>query len=51
MEQTDVPLNEIKDVLVKLARGDLLEYMRFGDWFGKINDPIVCHSNTVYIRR
>ncbi len=40
-EKTDVPLNEIKEVLVKLSRGDLLEYKQFGDWFGKINDPIL----------
>ncbi|MCP4753106.1 MAG: hypothetical protein GY866_19635, partial [Proteobacteria bacterium] len=33
-EKTDVPLNEIKEVLVKLSRGDLLEYKQFGDWFG-----------------
>ncbi len=40
-EQVDVSIQEIKEVLVKLARGDLLEYKSFGDWFSKINDPIL----------
>ncbi len=40
-EHVDVPIQQIKDVLVKLARGDLVDYKSFGDWFSKINDPIL----------
>ena len=28
-------------MLSKLARGDLVEYQSLGNWFGKINDPIL----------
>lgn len=37
----DVELHTIKEVLVKLSRGDLIDYKSFGDWFGKIEDPIL----------
>ncbi|MCP4107900.1 MAG: hypothetical protein GY749_20540 [Desulfobacteraceae bacterium] len=40
-EGTEISLRKIKEVLVKLARGDLLEYKAFGNWFGKVNDPIL----------
>jgi len=40
-ESKDVPISKIKEIMVKLARGDLLEYKEFGNWFGKINDPIL----------
>ncbi len=40
-EGVEVSLQKIKETLVKLARGDLLEYKAFGNWFGKINDPIL----------
>ncbi len=40
-EYTDVSVQEIRELLIKLARGDLLEYKSFGNWFGKINDPIL----------
>ncbi|MBF0451204.1 MAG: hypothetical protein HQK75_10915 [Candidatus Magnetomorum sp.] len=40
-EGKDVTIEEIKDVLVKLSRGDLLEYMELGGWFKKIDDPIL----------
>ena len=36
-----VPLDEIFDVLVKLSRGDLVEYMEFGRWFRRVDDPIL----------
>lgn len=36
-----VELDSIKEVLVKLSRGDLVEYKSFGDWFGKVEDPIL----------
>ena len=40
-EKQDVDLETIKDVLIKLSRGDLLDYKPFGGWFSKINDPIL----------
>ncbi|KPA09254.1 hypothetical protein MHK_010540, partial [Candidatus Magnetomorum sp. HK-1] len=40
-EYVDVPISKIKEVMIKLARGDLIEYRTFGNWFGKINDPIL----------
>jgi len=36
-----VELEMIKDVLVKLSRGDLLDYKEFGGWFSKLKDPIL----------
>ncbi len=40
-EFVDVPIQKIKEVMIRLARGDLLEFKSFGNWFGKINDPIL----------
>ncbi|MBF0451592.1 MAG: hypothetical protein HQK75_12875 [Candidatus Magnetomorum sp.] len=40
-EGNNVSIEEIKDVLVKLSRGDLLEYLELGGWFKKIDDPIL----------
>jgi hypothetical protein len=37
----DVPLATIRDTLIKLSRGDLLEYAQFGNWFRKTDDPIL----------
>jgi len=36
-----VSIETIKEVLIKLSRGDLIDYKTFGGWFGKINDPIL----------
>ena len=36
-----VSLDQIRDVLVKLSRGDLLEYLELGHWFRKTDDPIL----------
>lgn len=36
-----VSLEKIHEVLVKLSRGDLLEYMELGGWFKKVDDPIL----------
>jgi hypothetical protein len=36
-----VSIERIKSVLIKLSRGDLIDYKEFGGWFGKINDPIL----------
>ncbi len=38
-QEVDIPT--IRDVLVKLSRGDLVDYKSFGDWFGNIRDPIL----------
>ena len=38
---TIVSLDKIRDVLIRLSRGDLLEYMELGGWFRKIDDPIL----------
>jgi hypothetical protein len=40
-ERKDVSLEHIRDVLVKLARGDLLEFLEFGGWFRKVKDPVL----------
>jgi len=40
-EGKKVSIEVITDVLIKLSRGDLIEYMEFGGWFKKINDPIL----------
>ncbi|MCP4689906.1 MAG: hypothetical protein GY859_17780, partial [Desulfobacterales bacterium] len=38
---SDVSLDVIRDVLIRLSRGDLLEYMELGGWFRKMDDPIL----------
>jgi len=40
-EYVDVSISKIKEIMIKLSRGDLIEYKTFGNWFGKINDPIL----------
>ncbi|MCP4691912.1 MAG: hypothetical protein GY859_27960, partial [Desulfobacterales bacterium] len=40
-EGSDVSLEVIRDVLIRLSRGDLLEYMELGGWFRKVDDPIL----------
>ncbi len=40
-EGQDVSLDTIRDVLVRLSRGDLLEYLELGRWFRKVKDPIL----------
>lgn len=40
-EGKDVPLDTIRDILVKLSRGDLVDYLELGGWFRKVNDPIL----------
>ncbi len=37
----DVPVETIRDVLIKLSRGDLLEASPDGSWFRKVDDPIL----------
>jgi len=45
-----VPMETIRDVLVKLSRGDLLQYMELGGWFRKIDDPILLEFLKVWGR-
>jgi len=40
-EGKDVSVEDIRSVLIKLSRGDLLEYNELGKWFRKIDDPIL----------
>jgi hypothetical protein len=34
-----VSLEQIREVLIKLSRGDLLDYLELGNWFRKVKDP------------
>ena len=43
-------METIRDVLIKLSRGDLLEYMELGGWFKKIDDPILLEFLKVWGR-
>ena len=49
-EGLDVPLEEIREVLIKLSRGDLLEYMEIGGGFRKVSDPILLEFLKVWGR-
>ena len=49
-EGKHVPMETIRDVLVKLSRGDLLQYMELGGWFRKIDDPILLEFLKVWGR-
>ncbi|MCP4111518.1 MAG: hypothetical protein GY749_39325 [Desulfobacteraceae bacterium] len=41
LEGRNVSSEKIRDVLIRLSRGDLLEYLEFGGWFRKVKDPIL----------
>jgi len=49
-EGTRVPLETIRDVLIKLSRGDLLEYLEMGEWFRRVKDPILLEFLRVWGR-
>ncbi|MCP4646992.1 MAG: hypothetical protein GY852_04545, partial [bacterium] len=34
-------LDDVRDVLIKLSRGDLVEYLELGGWFRRVKDPIL----------
>ena len=34
-------LEDVRDVLIKLSRGDLVEYLELGNWFRRVKDPIL----------
>ncbi|KHD07535.1 hypothetical protein PN36_08590 [Candidatus Thiomargarita nelsonii] len=36
-----VSLEKIRSVLIKLSRGDLVDYLELGGWFRKVKDPIL----------
>jgi len=40
-EGTDVEVEKIRDVMIKLSQGDLIDYKSFGGWFTHVNDPIL----------
>jgi hypothetical protein len=45
-----VSIAQIRDVLIKLSRGDLLEYLELGNWFRKVKDPILLEFLRVWGR-
>ena len=45
-----VSLTKIREVLIKLSRGDLLEYLELGNWFRKVKDPILLEFLRVWGR-
>jgi hypothetical protein len=49
-EGKEVSIEEIQAVLIKLSRGDLLEYMELGGWFRKVQDPILLEFLKVWGR-
>lgn len=49
-EGKEVPLATIREVLIRLSGGDLLEYRQFGNWFHKIDDPILVEFLKVWGR-
>jgi hypothetical protein len=49
-EGKEVPLETIREILVRLSRGDLVDYMELGGWFRKINDPILLEFLKVWGR-
>ncbi len=49
-EKKDVSLEEVRDVLVRLSRGDLIEYLELGGWFRRVKDPILLEFLRVWGR-
>ncbi len=49
-EGSHVSLETIRDILIKLSRGDLLEFMELGNWFRKVSDPILLEFLKVWGR-
>jgi hypothetical protein len=45
-----VSLEKIREVLIKLSRGDLVDYLELGDWFRKVKDPILLEFLRVWGR-
>ena len=49
-EGKEVPLDTIREILIRLSRGDLVDYLELGGWFRKINDPILLEFLKVWGR-
>ena len=49
-EGANVSLDEVREVLVRLSRGDLIEYMELGGWFRPVKDPILLEFLRVWGR-
>ncbi len=49
-DRQEVSLETIRETLVRLSRGDLLEYMELGGWFRKVEDPILLEFLKVWGR-
>ncbi len=49
-EGKNVSVEDIRNVLIKLSRGDLLEYNELGKWFRRIDDPILLEFLKVWGR-
>jgi len=49
-EGRQVSLEDVRDVLIKLSRGDLVEYLELGNWFRRVKDPILLEFLKVWGR-
>ncbi len=49
-EGRHVSLDDVRDVLIKLSRGDLVEYLELGGWFRRVKDPILLEFLKVWGR-
>ncbi|MCP4345461.1 MAG: hypothetical protein GY795_08035 [Desulfobacterales bacterium] len=49
-EGRHVSLDDVRDVLIKLSRGDLVEYLELGNWFRRVKDPILLEFLKVWGR-
>ncbi len=49
-EGRHVSLEDVRDVLIKLSRGDLVEYLELGNWFRRVKDPILLEFLKVWGR-
>ncbi len=45
-----VSVETIRDVLIQLSRGDLVEFLELGNWFRKVDDPILLEFLKVWGR-
>ncbi len=49
-DRQKVSIEQIRDVLIKLSRGDLVEFLELGNWFRKVDDPILVEFLKVWGR-
>ncbi|MCP4104832.1 MAG: hypothetical protein GY749_04735 [Desulfobacteraceae bacterium] len=49
-EGRHVSLDDVRDVLIKLSRGDLVEYLEMGGWFRRVKYPILLEFLKVWGR-